>query len=207
MPDDNVADKVYAFLEKPKLANKHILLSNPELREKAERIARSDRKISQYIKNQNRDWCTSIDDVVNREVAREFCAAGCDWDDMLVINGSLPFQTEPGKFIELVDSVSENSMRHDLGKSYRFGHNVYKFCSEPDDGGNIHNQRENAAAKCAPYKIYITREGNVSGGSGRNKIFEPYILEEVINKRSEHVFHEAIIWSKVMSPLIKKAIV
>ncbi|MDR3185853.1 MAG: hypothetical protein LBU04_03455 [Christensenellaceae bacterium] len=93
---------------------------------------------------------------------------------MLVISGAVPvYVAKDKKFILIVDYQNENAIRYELGEPYVIGHGRYKLFAAGKEIDAI-TRLEELKPNYDPYVIRITPEER------KYKIFEPYVLEEII---------------------------
>jgi hypothetical protein len=158
-----------SYLKNKMLIEMYIPLSNNTLKAKVEEISAKDATLQTYLKEHNKKQ----EDVINREFAREICANNPS-DDMLTMMGSFPIQKEQGKFILFIDYQNENAIRHEFKEPYVIGHDRFKFCAK-ETSVEAQQVAETIGKLNHPYKVYIIKEDK------KHKVFEPYILEEIIN--------------------------
>lgn len=163
-----------AYLKNEKLCEYFIPLLNSRLKDKILSIYRMSNKTQQNLKKLVDTWDWTINNLIDRELAREISTLD-NPNDMLAMSGVVPIQTSQGKFTLVVDYQNENAIRHELEEPYVFGHYRYKFCAveKESEAKYIKEQKE---GKYDPYDISIIFE------EGKYKVFEPYIFEEIINE-------------------------
>jgi hypothetical protein len=169
-----------AYLENEKLSDIFIPLLNTDLKNKIEtcynQTTGSPNAIYITLRNSNvmkqPYIAANFQRILDRELAREICSND-NPSDMLVISGAVPvYVAGTREFILIVDYQNENAIRREFGEPYVIGHGRYKlFAGKKSDA---QTQVERLQPIYDPYPIGITSE------EGKYKIFEPYVLEEVI---------------------------
>lgn len=139
------------------------LLANARLEKRVKTVISKDKELRKYLKNPY-NKVNKIDELVNREFAREICSND-DPNDMLAIQGILPIHIKEDEFIAVTDYTNENSIRKELNQPLVYGHYRFRLDGSDEDTVNAYQ----------PFELKITID------EGKEKTFEPYILENAIN--------------------------